>query len=298
MSVYNGADTVHESVASVLAQEGVDFELIVVDDGSVDDSAALLKNLSDQDPRIRLLRQENQGLTRALIRGCAEARGEFVARQDAGDMFLPGKLARQVEAFETHPAAAMISCGTRFVGPRGELLYEMRSDEWDVTGNLLTLDENRVRGPFGHGSVLFRRDLYEQVGGYRAQFYISQDLDLWIRLAERGKHLVVPEVLFQVVFSPASISGSMRVTQMKMSTLILECTRLRRKGLSETAVLERASAVLPDRNRPSNANRARALYFIGQCLRKRKDPRAGDYFRQALRMNPLHLKSALRLLTG
>ena len=298
MSVYNGAECLRESIGSVLAQEGVNFELIVVDDGSTDDSAAMINELVGRDARIRLILQNNQGLTRALIRGCAEARGEYIARQDAGDIFLPGKLMRQVAVLEANPSAAMVSCGTRFVGPGGETLYELRSDEWDATERLLTLDVKRLRGPFGHGSVLFRRNLYEQVGGYRAQFCLSQDLDLWIRLAERGEYLIVPDVLFQALFSPVSISANLRSAQIAIARHILESARLRRAGLSDDLVLDRASAILSDRSEPSSANRAGALYFIGQCLRKRKDPRAADYFRQALRAYPLHLKSAVRLLTG
>ena len=298
MSVYNGADSLGDSIRSVLTQEGVDLELIVVDDGSTDDSASLIRNLAEGDNRVRLIQQHNQGLTRALIRGCAEARGEYIARQDAGDMFLPGKLMRQAAVLNAEPSAAFVSCGTRFVGPRNETLYELCTDDWDATERLLTLDASRLRGPFGHGSVVFRRSLYEQVGGYRAQFYLSQDLDLWIRLAEQGKLLIVPDVLFQAVFSPASISGDLRSVQVAIAALILECARLRRAGLGEDAVLERAGAMRPERSKPSNANRARALYFIGQCLRKREDPRAAEYFRQALRANPFHLKSAVRLFTG
>jgi glycosyltransferase involved in cell wall biosynthesis len=298
MSVYNGADCLRESIGSVLDQDGVSFELIVVDDGSSDNSGVLIQELAERDARIRFIQQENQGLTRALIRGCADARGKYIARQDAGDLFLPGKLSRQVEILDMHASAAMVSCGTRFVGPGGETLYELQSDDWDATERLLTLDAKQLRGPFGHGSVLFRRSLYEQVGGYRAQFYLGQDLDLWIRLAEQGKFLIVPDVLFQAVFSPASISGDLRSVQIAIAALILECALLRRTGHSENAVLERASALRPEHVKPSNANRARALYFIGQCLRKRDDPRAAEYFRKALRANPLHLKSAVRLLIG
>jgi glycosyltransferase involved in cell wall biosynthesis len=298
MSVYNGADCLGESIASVLTQEGVELELIVVDDGSTDDSAVLIKRLADHDSRVRFIQQHNQGLTLALIHGCAQASGKYIARQDAGDMFLPGKLMKQIAVLEAHPAAALVSCGTRIVGPGGETLYELRSDDWDATERLLTLDAKQLRGPFGHGSVVFRRSLYEQVGGYRAQFYLSQDLDLWIRLGERGKFLIAPDILFQAIFSPASISGDLRSVQIAIATLILECARLRRAGLDEEAALKRAGAIRPERSKPSNANRARALYFIGQCLRKRDDPRAAEYFRKALRANPLHLKSAVRLLTG
>jgi glycosyltransferase involved in cell wall biosynthesis len=297
MSVYNGAEVARASIESVLAQEGPAMELVVVDDGSTDATPAILDEIARSEARVRILRQDNAGLTRALIRGCAAARGRYLARQDAGDLFLPGKLARQVRAFEAHPDAALVSCGTQFVGPRGEVLYELASDAGDATEQLRALDVDRIRGPFGHGSVLFRRDLYERVGGYRADFYFGQDLDLWIRLAEAGRHIVLPEILFQALFTPGSISGVERDRQLACAEIILECARLRRAGESEAAALARAGAIRPRARTIGASERAAALYFVGVCLRNRADPRARQYFRDALSAYPLHFKSLVRLLT-
>src|SRR5882672_1702517 len=94
-STYNGASYLENSLQSVLDQTGVQFELIVVDDGSTDGSAEILARLAGKDSRLRLLRQKNQGLTRALIRGCAEARGTYIARHDSDDLSLPGRLEKQ-----------------------------------------------------------------------------------------------------------------------------------------------------------------------------------------------------------
>ena len=85
MSVYNDERYLRQSMESILGQEGVDLELIVIDDGSTDESPTILDEYARQDSRIRLMRQENRGLTMALIRACADAKGEFVARQDAVD---------------------------------------------------------------------------------------------------------------------------------------------------------------------------------------------------------------------
>jgi glycosyltransferase involved in cell wall biosynthesis len=93
-SVYNGERYLRESLESVLSQEGVDLELIVVDDGSEDSTPEILADSATRDPRLRVLTQENRGLTVALIRGCAEARGEFIARHDLDDLSLPGRLRR------------------------------------------------------------------------------------------------------------------------------------------------------------------------------------------------------------
>ena len=297
MSVYNGAETLGASVQSLLSQEGVDFELIVVDDGSTDASAAMLKELAAADRRIRVIHQEkNRGLTHALIRGCASARGEFIARQDCDDLSLPGKLSRELHAIRSRQNVALVSCGTRFLGPRGEVLYEVVGTAGDATDDLLTLDLARLRGPAGHGSTLFRRDLYERVGGYREQFYFAQDMDLWTRLVEHGRHVVLPEVLYQVSVALGSISSLRRSHQVACTKIILECARLRRSGKAEAEALARASAIRPDAREPGASDLAAELYFVGACLRQRSDPRARQYFIDALRAYPLHFKAAMRLL--
>ncbi len=297
MSVYNGAATLQDAMQSVLSQEGVEFEFVIVDDGSTDASAAILGEFACADRRIRVIHQENRGLTRALIRGCAEARGTFIARQDADDLSLPGRLGRELETIASHADAALVSCGTRFVGPNGELLYEI-SFAGDRTDRLLADDPIRWRGPAGHGSTMFRRDLYHRVGGYREQFYFAQDLDLWTRLVEHGQYIAIPEVLYEVSIALGSISGQQRSLQIACAKIIRECVRMRRAGLGEAAMVAKAAAIVPEKGKAKPAERAAALYFVGACLRSRADPRARQYFRDALRANPLHLKSAVRLLLG
>jgi hypothetical protein len=155
-----------------------------------------------------------------------------------------------------------------------------------------------LAGPPGASSV-FRRSAYEKVGGYRAQFYFAQDLDLWVRLTEVGDYAVVPEVLYQAVVTPDSISGRHRREQLALTRLITESARLRRAGLSDAAILQRTAMIQPRvSSRGRQAARSRAMYFIGACLRKRRDPAAVEYFKLAIRENPLHLKAWCRRLTS
>jgi glycosyltransferase involved in cell wall biosynthesis len=299
MSVYNGALHLRETVDSILSQEGVRLELIVVNDGSTNVSPTILEEYANRDSRVKILHQENQGLTRALIRGCAAARGKYIARQDAGDISLPGRLIKQVNYLTEAPNAAFVSCGTRFVGPAGEYLYEVKREPSEADDRLMTLNLDRIQGPSSHPSTVFSRDLYELVGGYRPAFYFAQDLDLWIRLGEVGSHIVMREVLYQASFTLGSISGLYRKEQIETARIILECARLRREGKSEEPGLEKARRIgRPAKRRHNRLGRARALYFIGVCLKKRKDPLAQDYFKQALLAFPFHVKSAARLLLG
>jgi glycosyltransferase involved in cell wall biosynthesis len=299
MSVYNGAPHLRETIDSVLSQEGVTLEFIIVNDGSTDTSPEILENYSRRDSRVTIIHQSNQGLTKALIRGCAEASGPYIARQDAGDISLPGRFSKQLAIITEGPDCALVSCGTRFVGPECEHLYDVTPDPSDATQRLLVLDLADVRGPSIHGCTLFPKALYDQVGGYRPEIYFAQDLDLWLRLAERGNHIVLPEILYQASVRVASISGIYRKEQVETAGIVLECARRRRNALSETPALDRAQRIRPSGRKHGNRiSRARTLYFIGVCLRNRSNPQAQSYFRRALLTYPLHLKSAARLLFG
>jgi hypothetical protein len=135
------------------------------------------------------------------------------------------------------------------------------------------------------------------VGGYRAQFYFAQDLDLWVRLAEVGDYTVVPRILYRATLGIDSISGLYRREQLELTRLIAESARLRRAGLGDEAILQQAAAILPtSASRAGRAARSRAMYFIGECLRKRRDQDAVEYFKRAIRENPLHLRTWWRLL--
>jgi glycosyltransferase involved in cell wall biosynthesis len=102
MSVYNDVDRLRETKESVLSQEGVSLEFIVVNDGSTDGSDVILRDYACRDNRVRIVHQHNQGLTRALIRGCGAAGGKYIARQDAGDISLPNRLRLQKAVLDQH----------------------------------------------------------------------------------------------------------------------------------------------------------------------------------------------------
>jgi glycosyltransferase involved in cell wall biosynthesis len=300
MGAYNGSPhDLTRAVCSVLTQEGVSLELIVVDDGSTGETPSILDEYARRDARMKVIRQSNQGLTRALIKGCAAAQGEYISRQDVGDVSLPGRFARQLTVARNHPDASLVSCGTRFVGPKGEFLYDVVRNPSEATEGLLSLRLHDIKGPSSHPSAMFTRRLYRKVGGYRFHFYFAQDLDLWVRLAEQGPHITMPEILYQASFSVGAISASYRKEQMAAAKLVLECARRRRSGASELPALVRANHIRASKaETPGRLARAKALYFIGACLSNTDKREASNYFKRAIRTYPLHLKSAVRLVTG
>ena len=105
MSVYNEADGLRRTIDSVLSQEGIDLEFIIVNDGSTDESPDILKEYARNYSHLKILHQDHIGLTKALISGCSAARGKYIARQDAGDISLPGRLQTQFDLFERHSDA-------------------------------------------------------------------------------------------------------------------------------------------------------------------------------------------------
>lgn len=293
-AVHNGGPTLEASLRSVLDQEGVDLELVVIDDGSTDETPNVLAAIARRDPRVRVRRRDHEGQTRALILGCSEAEGDLIARHDAGDVSLPGRLRKQADLFEAVPDAALVSCGTRFVGPGRERLFEVRQDSGMATALLRVGRASSLRGPSHHGATMFRRSLYETVGGYRAEFVVAQDLDLWVRLAERGEHRVVPDVLYEAAVTLSSVSQRHRRQQVAATRILARSADLRRRGLPDAATIAKAA-----RLQLGNDGRlalARANYFIGACLQEHGDPRSVGYLRAALSAFPLHVKAALRLV--
>ncbi len=296
MSVYNGAEALPRTLESILAQQGVDLEFIVIDDGSTDASGRILDDWAGRDARLRVIHQANTGLTRALIRGCAEAQGEFIARQDCGDISLPRRLEEQVAMLQARPEMAAVSCHTVFVGPKQEPLFAAEIDEAALNRMLAQGVNGRYAGPSHHGSMMFRRGAYEAAGGYRAAFHFAQDLDLWTRLIEQGPFAVVARRHYEATLDPHSISGTQTREQQQLAGLIDAATQARRSGADESSYLAQAAGIRPAK--PGQLHRRVALgnYFIGSCLR-RTDPRAArDYFRQALANDPWLWRARLRWL--
>jgi glycosyltransferase involved in cell wall biosynthesis len=195
MGVHNGAPWVGDAVASVLAQTALDLELIVIDDGSTDATPALLATV--RDPRLRRERQSHAGLTRALNRALGLARAPLLARLDADDVALPTRLERQAAFLASHPEVGLLGSAAREVDPGGRELRVIRPPEADAD----IRRELIRRNPFVHSSVVMRRHLVEQAGGYDDSFPVAQDYDLWLRLSgiSRMANLSEPLVIRRLV---------------------------------------------------------------------------------------------------
>ncbi len=200
--VYNRGASLRWTLDSVLAQSYPSFEVIVVDDGSSDSSAACV---AAHYPGIRLIRQErNRGAAAAVNRGVAAARGELIALLDSDDLWSPDKLALQVEDFDLHPEAVVsftdITYGRSGVGTLYSWLYPLDP------GRLLEqlMEEN----PALPSAVMVRKRDFERVGGYAEETGSSYDRDLLLRLAALGSFRFLPVPLVRRVVRADALSGA------------------------------------------------------------------------------------------
>jgi len=303
MGVRDGAASLAATVECILAQCDVDLELVVVDDGSTDATPRILAEIARREPRLRVLRQEAKGLTSALVRGCRAARGRYLARHDCGDHSAPHRLAAQKSVLDRAPATALVSCWTLCVGPGDEPLYlEKGTAQPDREVDLFAPGQSLgvAAGPSSHGSTLFRRDLYERVGGYREEFALGQDWDLWQRLGLVGRFQAVGEMLYVRRLSLDSLSFAFHDLQVEFGRLSLDATRRRQAALDEGPALARARELsrLAEAKRAERArsSRARGAYHVGEILRRRGDRRCRGYLRDAVLADPFFLRAWLRAM--
>jgi cellulose synthase/poly-beta-1,6-N-acetylglucosamine synthase-like glycosyltransferase len=200
MSVFNGDCFLRESVESILSQSLRDFEFIIIDDGSTDGSGAILDSYQEKDSRVRVLNQENRGLTAALNRGCQLARGDYIARMDADDIAGPDRLVLQLEFMEAHPEVAVLGGAVEFVDPTGKALNKVRYPVGNREIQTALLDSSVL----WHPTVLFRKAAFLQVGGYRN--VIAEDYDLWLRIAEQFQLANLENVVLKYRVHPGQIS--------------------------------------------------------------------------------------------
>jgi glycosyltransferase involved in cell wall biosynthesis len=284
MGVFNNSGTLSATLDGILSQHGVELEFIAIDDGSSDGSARILDKAASRDARLKVVHKRNEGLTRALIEGCAMASAPWIARQDADDLSLPGRLRAQLDRALQPDAPVLVACGAIYRTPEGGDLFESVPDD-HLNEKILVRGES----PCPHGAVFFSKAAYEAVGGYRPEFYYAQDLDLFTRLAKSGPVAAVSDVFYAYTFSPHSISTHSAQTQKKFRELIRRSDAAALREAGELSRMIREGAV-------PKANPFAGYYFVGCCLRQKNPQAAVGYFRRALKIRPWSVRAVIRLL--
>lgn len=226
MAVRNGSSYVAEAVESILAQTLGEFAFVIVDDGSSDETPGILAAFARHDRRVQVVTQPSRGLVAALNEGCAQARTTYIARMDADDIAGPFRLEAQLEAFCRSPQLGLLGTAARLIDADGRPLGKLAFPPTDGEIRELMEKEN----PFVHPSVMFKRETFADVRGYRTVAADAEDYDLWLRIAEHTQlaNLESEHLAYRV--HPHSVTGA-RLRQQVLTTLgVRAAADLRRAG--------------------------------------------------------------------
>jgi glycosyltransferase involved in cell wall biosynthesis len=231
---------------SVLAQTFGDVEYLIIDDGSTDESAKVLREYEERDPRIRLTVRGNKGLTVTLNEALEQARGEFVARMDCDDISRPDRFEKQLSAMRADPSLVCVGGSFELIDEKGRLLTRLRPPTDDATIQKLLLAGHTA---ICHPAAIIRRDALTRVGNYDPYFKTTQDLDLWLRLGEVGRLGNVTEVVLQFRQHESSVSETKREEQRRYGREACE-RAWKRRGITD-GKFEAAEPWRPGRDRAS-----------------------------------------------
>lgn len=233
MTVFNGENFLRNAIESILAQTYRDFEFIIINDGSTDNSERIINEYADKDVRIKEFSHKNMGMGASLNKGIDIASTDWVIRMDADDIALPNRLERQLSFIENNPDIAVAATLIYYINDQGKLLAK-NSSKWTTRKAVMdTVKANDIIG-ITHPSTIFKKDVVQQVGGYRPDYWPADDIDLWNRILERGYMILVqPEYLLKYRLHTSSISfKGARLARRKLAWLKYSL-KLRSEGKDE-----------------------------------------------------------------
>jgi glycosyltransferase involved in cell wall biosynthesis len=230
MSVYNEEQYVGEAIDSILCQTFQDFEFVIVDDGSVDRTPAVLKGFDD--PRLKVHHQANQGQSAALNQGIRLSTGGYIARMDGDDISLPGRLEKEVSLLESHPEIGLVGTWCIKVDTKTghERVQSLPEDDSAIRRFMI------VDNPFIHSSVMIRKDVLDRVGLYK-EGLIWQDYELWVRIAGHHRMANIPEPLVIRRKHPENITFTSRKSREFWELLKIQWKAGRQIGLRTEGVI-------------------------------------------------------------
>jgi len=192
MAVYDGEMYLEEAIQSVLNQTFTDFEFIVINDGSIDETSQIIERYRQLDGRIRAYEQPNRGLVVALNRGLELARGEYVARMDADDISVTERTAAQVAFMDAHPEVGICGTWIETFGSGGTVVRQYPADDATIRSWLL------FESVLAHPSIMMRRELLVKTAlSYDVGSVHAEDYDLWVRAARHMALANIPEILLR-----------------------------------------------------------------------------------------------------
>ena len=231
LPVYNAEAYLREAIGSILAQSFTDFELIAINDGSTDDSGAILRELAARDTRIVLVERPNDRLISALNAGIESARADLIARMDADDVAMPERFALQHARMIQEPELAVLGSFIRIMDKTGNII---RLNEYPLTPKATARCLERGGCPVAHPAVMMRRGAVLKIGGYRKAFSHAEDYDLWLRMSDLGYAIAnLPQLLLNYRWHGTNVSVLHQEAQGRNGILAHFAHRVRKMGLPD-----------------------------------------------------------------
>lgn len=225
MAVYNGGDYLAESIESILNQNWKDFEFIIINDGSTDQTASVIEYYSNIDSRIKIISRENRGLVASLNEGVAAAKANLIARMDADDISLPNRLSEQINYFRDNPSVVCLGSFYEVIDEEGQLLTILDAPIDDETIQRLLIRGHTV---ICHPTAMYRKEAFDKTGGYDKNFFLVEDLDLWLKLGEVGKLANIPKPLVKYRTNSNSVSTQAGQEQLSRAAEVIRKASERR----------------------------------------------------------------------
>ena len=223
LPVFNGGEWLELALKSMLGQTLSEFELIIIDDGSTDQTGRVIENARRNDSRIRSDYLPRSGIAVALNHGLAMVRSEILARMDADDVARPQRLQKQLTFLEQNPKVAALGSWACIIDSLGHKIGELRPEAAPAALQRILEKQN----PFIHSSMMMVADLVRRVGGYRPVLEGAEDYDLWLRLSDYALLANVPEFLIDYRYHPTSVSAAASHKQLLAARLARQSARAR-----------------------------------------------------------------------
>ncbi len=246
LPAYRAEAFIGQAIESVLAQTYRDFELLVLDDGSTDATLEVVRRYAERDARVKVKSRPNRGVSATSNELLEWAQHEFVAMMHADDLMLPQRLERQVAFLEANPAVAATSCFVEYIDATGRKIGGFQSEFVHPDVVWARYHEGHVVA-IHHPGVMMRRSVVLDAGGYRPGFTVTEDVDLFMRLLEKGHLvLVMPETLLAYRLHGTSASVSQALKMRREKRWVLACSVARRSGRPEPSFAEHLTAEATD----------------------------------------------------
>jgi len=286
MPAYNAGNYIHEAIASVLAQSFADFELLIINDGSTDQTMEVISSFADE--RIVVISQDNLGVAAALNTGLEHARADYIARFDADDVCYPNRLRVQYDFMQRHPEYQVVGSAADYMDVDGHYLF---TQEPAAFSNSQLQNLKYSVCPFIHSTVLYKRDVVLDNGGYNEWAYTFEDHFLWLQILSEQKACNLPEALIKVRLNPESVTIDEKWRPRKF--LHIKYTALKKRSITQ-----RDSDQLHQMGREQYSHRIKHGSYYALCgkkflLNNYQPKKARTQIARAISIHPLRLDNYL-----